>query len=57
MIKEITNKLTLRPSYTRWGNNKLASHFGCSPKTMKKILLSLKDVRKNYNQSLKTNSN
>ena len=52
MIKVITEKLTQNPSYLKKGDEWLAAKFNCSPRTVRSIKNKLKNVKREYLQSL-----
>lgn len=51
-IKNITNFLTEKPSYLKWGNERLAKKFGADVKRISKIKANLAAVKASYLDSL-----
>jgi hypothetical protein len=47
-VKNITNFLIEKPSYLKWGNDRLAEKFGVAKKTVVKIKKDLAPVKANY---------
>jgi hypothetical protein len=50
---KISSQLQEKPSYLKWGIDRLAVRFKCSTKLMKAILEELQIVRKDYLEKLK----
>lgn len=52
MKQRIENHLVTNPSYFKWSDNRLATKFNCSIKTIRSIVRKLEPVRQNYLQNL-----
>jgi hypothetical protein len=48
MVSRITVFLTQNPSYLKWGKERLANKFNCSPRTISNIVKNLSDIKENY---------
>lgn len=55
MKQRITNHLLARNSYFKWGSERLAAKFGCSPRTINSIIKSLENEKRTYLNSFKNN--
>ncbi len=52
-VKNVTLILSNNPSYLKWGNERIAEHFGIAPRTASKIKNSLSELKRNYLAGLK----
>jgi biotin operon repressor len=52
MRETIKNHLINNNSYFKWGNERLAAMFGCSVKTIKTVMNTLKEEKVSYLKSL-----
>ena len=48
MVEKITEFITAHPSYTKKSVRFLAKRFNCGERTIKKVLVNLQEVSKNY---------
>jgi hypothetical protein len=48
MVEKITEFITAHPSYTKKSVKFLAKRFNCGERTIKKVLVNLQEVSKNY---------